>query len=250
MHLIHNYYFNYFSIVPSTTLLITFIAGDVISIVSLKFRKSPIKLKELLWKNYWKFDSFPALEMTSPAWRALALTSQWFAHGKHSVTWSSATWQNTELSRNFLVSSALLFSLLQVICPLSTLPPLPCSYSTCCVRPIGWKNAQTKSHKAELERSTIWKPWIIWFICASLGWISNSLPIRWTWHVHLWDPISSLLLFTSHSPAPLWSYLFLMHRCIWDIYFYEPNVSFLHCQCELRLNSAVIKCFVSWIMAK
>lgn len=36
-------------------------------------------------------------ETTSPAWRVLALTSQWFAHGKHLVTWSSATWQNMEL---------------------------------------------------------------------------------------------------------------------------------------------------------
>merc|ERR1712002_82076 len=38
-------------------------------------------------------------EMTSPAWRVLAQTSQWCAHGKPSVTWSSATWRNMELSR-------------------------------------------------------------------------------------------------------------------------------------------------------
>ena len=38
------------------------------------------------------------LETTSPAWRVLAQTSPWFAHGKPLATWSSATWQNMELS--------------------------------------------------------------------------------------------------------------------------------------------------------
>ncbi|KAG7485571.1 hypothetical protein JOB18_013509 [Solea senegalensis] len=44
------------------------------------------------------------LETTSPAWRVLAPTSQSSAHGKPLATWSSATWRNTELSRNPLVS--------------------------------------------------------------------------------------------------------------------------------------------------
>ncbi|KAA8584813.1 hypothetical protein FQN60_003507 [Etheostoma spectabile] len=39
-----------------------------------------------------------ALVTTSPAWRDLARTSQWCAHGKPSATWSSATWPNTASS--------------------------------------------------------------------------------------------------------------------------------------------------------
>lgn len=43
--------------------------------------------------------SSPALVTISPAWRVLAQTSQWCAHGRPSATWSSATWPNTASSK-------------------------------------------------------------------------------------------------------------------------------------------------------
>ena len=44
-------------------------------------------------------SSPPALVTISPAWRVLAQTSQWCAHGRPSATWSSATWPNTASSK-------------------------------------------------------------------------------------------------------------------------------------------------------
>lgn len=69
---------------------------------------------------------FPALVTISPAWRVLAQTSRWCAHGKPSATWSSATWPNTA---SFKPAASCLPRLLRLI--LSALPSLQLGSARC-----------------------------------------------------------------------------------------------------------------------
>lgn len=61
----------------------------------LYFQNCPIGSDTLTFTTYLLVFFFPALVTIFPAWRVLAQTSQWCAHGKPSATWSSATWPNT-----------------------------------------------------------------------------------------------------------------------------------------------------------